>query len=85
MTCCSPTPTKRRWRRRSRCAGVIYDGVGHLPAIEAPERVAADLTHSATRQLAREQCLHDGLVFQRIGKVLFGQRASKHTSACESS
>ena len=23
---------------------VIYDGVGHLPVIEAPERVAADLT-----------------------------------------
>jgi hypothetical protein len=23
---------------------VIYDDVGHLPVIEAPERVAADLT-----------------------------------------
>lgn len=23
---------------------VIYEGVGHLPAIEAPERIAADLT-----------------------------------------
>jgi rifampin ADP-ribosylating transferase len=32
---------------------VIYDGVGHMPAVEAPERVAADLTALCDAIMAR--------------------------------